>query len=261
MEAGSELVDPNDGRPPAQGQPLPNWTAPRHAPWSPPQRPQVRVRGSADFTASLMGRAIAVRVLLAATILLNVALLPVLLRQRSTMQDFVAGSATVNDVHSADHAASALSNAALACAVLTIIAYLMWFYRARTNVEHYEPRFQRRSVGWALGGWLPVVTFWVPYQVTTDILLDSRQSLRSQPDGRRRSFGVVQAWWVAWLARYAFYVAERFGPSHTPRQFENLKLIEMGGALTTIVAGVLAVLVVGAITDAQRARRAEWDAA
>jgi hypothetical protein len=53
----------------------------------------------------------------------------------------------------------------------------------------------------------------------------------------------------------------RVQPANTPHQFENLKLIEMGGALTTIVAGVLAILVVGAITDAQRARRAEWDAA
>jgi preprotein translocase subunit SecG len=245
MTPDSEFIDPNDGFPPLQ----------------PPRRPQVRVRGSVDFTAPLTSLAIAVRVLLAATIMATVALLPVLLEQRSTMQDFVAGSATLGDARNADRAASTVSNVATACFLLTAVVYLVWFYRARTNVEHYDPQFQRRSVGWALGGWLPIVSFWVPYQVTTDILLDSRQSLRARADVWRRPFGVVQAWWAAWLARYVFFLAERSAPSHTPHQFENLKLIEMGGALTQIVAGVLAILVVGAITNAQRERRAEWDAA
>jgi Domain of unknown function (DUF4328) len=201
MTPDSEFIDPNDGFPPLQ----------------PPRRPQVRVRGSVDFTAPLTSLAIAVRI------------------------DGVAR----RDVSF----------------LLTAVVYLVWFYRARTNVEHYEPQFQRRSVGWALGGWLPIVSFWVPYQVTTDILLDSRQSLRAPADVWRRSFGVLQAWWAAWLARYVFFLAERSAPSHTPHQFENLKLIEMGGALAQIVAGVLAILVVGAITNTQRERRAEWDAA
>ncbi len=205
MATDPELIDPND-------------PYPAHPP---PQRPVTPIRGSVDFTAPLTSLALAVRVLLAATVALNIALVPALLRQRSTMQDFVAGSATVGDVHSADDAASTLSNAALAAFALTAVGYLVWFYRARTNVEHYEPRFQRRSRGWALGGWLPVVSLWVPYQVTTDILLDSRQSLRGSVDVRRRSFGLVQAWWAAWLVRYAFYVVDRLAHSDTPHHADR----------------------------------------
>ena len=112
-----------------------------------------------------------------------------------------------------------------------------------------------------MGGWLPIVSLWVPYQVTTDVLLDSRRSLHaSADDGQRQSFALLRLWWAAWLALYASTLVTRAMHDDTPHQFENLKLIEAAAAVTEVVAGVLAILVVGAITNAQRDRRREWDA-
>lgn len=213
-----------------------------------------------DRTSTLVPYAIVVRALMAITIALNIALIAALLNQRSTVQDFVAGRASIGDVGQSDDSASLLSHLSMAAFVLTAVAYAVWFYLARRNVEHYQPHFQRRGRGWALGGWLPIVSLWVPYQVTTDILLDSRQSLLGPVNVQRRSFAVVNLWWAAWLARYATFLIRRTMHDNTPQQFEKVVVAEIVGAVSVIIAAVLAILVVGAITNAQRERRAEWDA-
>ena len=246
MATDPELVDPNI-------------TTPVFAP--PPRRVVPRLRGAVDLTTSLGPMSIVVRVLLAVDVALNIALVPVLLDQRAAVQDFVAGQASLQDVRNADHSATLLSRLSLGAFLLAAVAYLIWFFLARRNVDQYEPQFQRRTRGWALGGWLPIVSLWVPYQVTTDVLLDSRRSLhRSADDGWRRSFPLLRAWWAAWIVMNVILWFRRAQHDNTPQQFETAKLIEVGRTLVEIVTAVLAILVVGAITNAQRQRRAEWDA-
>jgi len=89
-----------------------------------------RVRGSVHLTSSLVPAAIAVRVLLALDVVANIASLPALLNQRSAMQDFVAGRATLQDIKQADDSASLLSNLSLAAVLLAALAYLVWFFQA-----------------------------------------------------------------------------------------------------------------------------------
>jgi heme/copper-type cytochrome/quinol oxidase subunit 2 len=246
MATDPELVDPNI-------------TVPAFAP--PPRRAVPRVRGSIHLASSIGSMSLVVRAVLAVDIALKIALVPALLNQRSAVQDVVAGRASLHDVDNADHSATLLSHLSIAAFVLAALTYLIWFFQARRNVDHYEPQFQRRSRGWALGGWLPIVSLWIPYQVMTDVLLDSRRSLqRSAGDGWRHSFPLLQAWWAAWLAMNVSVWVSRAQHNDTPHQFENAKLVEVTSALVTIVAGVLAILVVSAITNAQRERQAEWDA-
>ena len=222
-----------------------------------PPRPRVSIRGSADLADSPGPTALMLRVLLVVEVLLDLALVPALFNQRSAVLGVPDGIASLSDVRSADRLVTTLSNTSVVVVLLIAVVFLVWFYRSRANVEHYEPRFQRRTVGWALGGWLPVVNLWVPYQVTTDILLDSDRPLTGPPRTERRSYGLVQAWWTMWVLRLALTVAARAVHSDTPERFANYDLIQVAYHSADLVAAVLALLVIDKITNAQRERRVE----
>jgi hypothetical protein len=215
------------------------------------------VRGSAERAGSLRATALILRLLVAAEIILDIALMPALLHQRSTVLGLPDGTSSPAEVRDADRLVAVLSRISFGVVVLIAVVFLVWFYRARLNVENYEPRFQRWSVGWAAGGWLPVVNLWVPYQITTDILLDSDQPLTGPARAARRTYGLLQAWWTLWLIRLALTVATRTAHKDTPERFAAYDVIQLAYQAGDLIAAVLLVLVVDAVTRAQRRRREE----
>ncbi len=222
-----------------------------------PPRDYVRIRGSADLTGSLRPLALLLYALFVAEIVLDVVLVPALLHQRSAVLGVDKGTSSVADVHDADGLATNFSRTSFVVVLAIAIVFVVWFYRARANVEHYEPRFQRRTPGWALGGWLPIVNLWVPYQITTDILLDSDRPLTGPPRTERRGYGLVQAWWTLWLIRLALMFATRTVDKDTPHGFANYDLFQVAYQVSDLAGAVLAILVIDRVTKAQRQRHAE----
>ena len=77
-----------------------------------------------------------------------------------------------------------------------IAAYVvgcLWLQRARSNAERISPTWPHaRSGVWVwLGWWVPIVSFWFPYQVVRDV--------RAGSLGHARPGGGVGAWWTFWL--------------------------------------------------------------
>ena len=69
-----------------------------------------------------------------------------------------------------DTANAGISGAQLLALLAAAVAFIVWLWRARTNVGSYGWTKQRRSRGWAIGAWfVPFVAFWFPFQVTADI--------------------------------------------------------------------------------------------
>ena len=76
---------------------------------------------------------------------------------------------------------------------LTGILFVIWLRRARINAECFMR--QRRARGWAFWGWIiPIVNFWIPFQIIGDIW---RAGL--PPDQRRRTAWLPVTWWTSWL--------------------------------------------------------------
>ena len=92
-----------------------------------------------------------------------------------------------------------LGLATVAVYVATVIAFLMWLYRASNNVAAFGQRTQHSS-GWAVGSFfVPIMNLFVPYQAAKDIWQ------KSEPDAQSFSFGVAvpsffTAWWGFWIA-------------------------------------------------------------
>jgi cytochrome bd-type quinol oxidase subunit 2 len=70
----------------------------------------------------------------------------------------------------------------------------LWLSRARQNAALLRPDGQRRSPAWVWLGWIiPIVSFWFPYQVVTDILRTTAPAVGDTAPAR------TGPWWGSWL--------------------------------------------------------------
>lgn len=122
------------------------------------------------------------------------------------------------------------------------VMFVVWLWRARTNVEAIAGvQTQRHDKGWGIGGWIcPIVNFWFPYQYMLDVW-------RASGAGRDRRDGLVLAWWLTFVAaRLVEYFATVYVAGI------NQSAVVVGNALD-VAAAVLVVLVVKQISDWQTA--------
>ncbi|MEO3855386.1 DUF4328 domain-containing protein [Acrocarpospora sp. B8E8] len=128
------------------------------------------------------------------------------------------------------------------------VCYWIWLFRVRANAEVLAPMVpQRRARPWLIFGWfVPIVSFWFPKQIIDDIWT------ASDPQ-QRRPGGLAMSWWIVWLLSV-------FGSNLVGRLLlrgEELEELRTAAQLEvvlfplTLVAGVLAIVVVNKITALQ----------
>ena len=90
--------------------------------------------------SSLRPLGIVVRVALLIDVLLNAILIPELIRQRSLVQDLASDPASVSegDATSVDDTVSTLSHVLLGALIITVVLFVIWFYRARVNADGFD---------------------------------------------------------------------------------------------------------------------------
>lgn len=100
----------------------------------------------------------------------------------------------------------------------TAIAFLLWLWRARENVDFlFSPfapqpiappqRLHRRSPGWAVGSWFcPIVQFWYPFQVVEDVVRASEPVTLPGAARSARIRALLYGWWGSWTAFWVILV-------------------------------------------------------
>jgi hypothetical protein len=128
----------------------------------------------------------------------------------------------------------------LACYVVTCL----WLHRCRTNVGRWAPEVhQARSPIWAwLGWWVPIVSFWFPFQLVRDVQL-SRTPVR------------LGLWWTGWLVyllstRVADRMTGSTGPV-SPEVADALPVVEVIATVALLVALVRWIPIVRRVTADQ----------
>lgn len=145
--------------------------------------------------------------------------------------------------------------------VASAIAFVVWFHRVRVNAEVFDPHGHRFRRGWAIGGWFtPVVALWFPRQIAGDIW---QAGARPDASGIRPQLPqtLLTLWWTTfWLSNAAY----RFGSyslGSRAAEFADGYQEAIGwlllADLLSVVAAVLAVLVVQRLTAMQQQRFAE----
>ncbi|WP_161364724.1 DUF4328 domain-containing protein [Streptomyces sp. SID3343] len=148
----------------------------------------------------------------------------------------------------------------------TIVLFLVWFHRARANVETYPATHKQTfSRGWAIGGWFcPAVNLAFPPIIAQDVWKagDPRASHR----GTRLRLLVVWSWWTSYAGATAvmLYAAlrkrqgdglhdsvERADYAH---HFHDADTAMGVGYVLLIPAAALAIAVIARITTFQNDR-------
>ncbi len=159
--------------------------------WSPP--------AASEPFRSIRGLATTLTVLFVAIVPLNVWVVLTQLSLRDQLDRVWDGQAIVGSFSEIDRL-DRLEQRANTLAVLDVgamigigVVFIVWFWRARKNIERFGAR-PSRGAGWAIGAWfVPCANLVLPATVAVDIWSGS------QPPQQRRSPVVLGLWWVAFI--------------------------------------------------------------
>lgn len=214
---------------------------------------------------SVSGLGIATQILLGVHLLASLILLFPAWHERALIHRIGADptSVSLDEAQHADNTLNALGAVSAVLYAATGIVWIIWFYRARVNVEAWSPVFQRRGRGWAIGAWFcPVVNLWFPAKMARDILDDSERG-PSDSTIVRPTRPLVVVWSIGFAAMIVSGFALRITStsadhattfSSVVAHYKTLANITLVEIVITIAVGIPAILLVGEITRAQTSR-------
>lgn len=160
------------------------------------------------------------------------------------------GEFTMEELHSNDMRQLYVSLFALFVFILAAVFFLMWFYRAYSNLS-YKVKYLEHSKGWAIGAWfVPVLNLFRPYQIMRELYHESLRLLRKQniemsglPD---TSMAMINYWWGFWVASLmvsSFSLSLGFQPS-TFEVLSRITVMDLIADALALIGAVLAVHVI-----------------
>ncbi|MFI7120321.1 DUF4328 domain-containing protein [Amycolatopsis sp. NPDC049868] len=155
--------------------------------------------------------------------------------------------------HRNDLLANVVDWVAFAAQLGTTVCFLRWLWLARLNSELLSAEAPRKERGWVIGGWVcPIVNFWYPHVVITDIGRASNPSVTSEHSAHRGTPGgtTINWWWGAFLTSQLATVVEGriTGPPLAIVVVDTVYATFLG------IAGVLLVAIIRRISSWQSAQ-------
>jgi hypothetical protein len=136
----------------------------------------------------------------------------------------------------------------LAGCLFAEVAFIVWLYQARRNLDRHGETGMSWRRGWTIGAWfVPLANAVIPALVVGEVF--DRSKPKAVP-GRRRS-RLVTAWWVALLL--TFYGAGVRFDWHGIVQLDGGRFWNVINGLAGCVAAVLAVQLIRRVTAWQAA--------
>jgi Domain of unknown function (DUF4328)/Septum formation len=237
------------------------WARPPEQPERPAPAPPPARRWAHSYTPRPTYKPIAIRAhilrwWLIAGILVNAAVVVLSAIHLSILDpDSFGGS---DAVVASDERLAAGGAALLATFLVSTILWLLWFHRAYRNVESFGSVAMRYGTGWAVGAWfVPILNLFRPKQIANDIW---RGTEPEPPEGRAwtepRVAPLVHWWWAAWLvANLLGNLSFRLITDAQTLDAERTAVaVDIIAGISFVVASVLALLFVRAVTEREAAR-------
>ena len=138
-------------------------------------------------------------------------------------------------------------------AFATVIAFLVWLLRVHENLPALGLRKLTYSSAWVLGWWfIPFLNLYLPYKVLMEIWIGSDpDNDASEVSESAQSPGLLGWWWATFAASIVliFYLGpavDEWGVSISSRLY-----LDAAANMLVIIAGLLALIVVGNIGSMQ----------
>ena len=151
-----------------------------------------------------------------------------------------------------------------------IVVFIVWMYRAAKNNEALGRQSPRFGPGWSIGAWfLPLANLVIPVLIMQDLWRGAAPEVRRGVRDWRAGSGsiLVGFWWAALIGSFLrfSYSGSGLHDRGSLDDIENSNTVALVGVVITVVAAVLAILLVRALTRRQleclRAQRSEYEAA
>lgn len=143
----------------------------------------------------------------------------------------------------------------LALILVTVVAWLVWQYRAYANLRLVGSRETEYTPGWSVGYWfIPILNLFRPYQITAELWRRSELSNARDPLGGLSGPALIGAWWIVYLVTggVSRVSAGMLTSAKTLPQFiaaTDLGILNDG---VSVVSTILAILVVRGIDRFQQ---------
>jgi hypothetical protein len=207
----------------------------------------------------LKGLATAISVLLAITGLAAVWAAVALFHRASVVSDFTGlAGVSIQDIKDADSQVSGSVGLFQFGLLATGIVWIIWQFRFAKNAQALRGNYGL-APGWAIGGWfIPFGNLVLPQ---LQLFQAAKASSPDLPPGQPATAGTapasVLAWWVAYdLAGALFAIGQLTRPDKNSFNFDLDKFVRADrlsgfSCLVYVVAAVIAILMVRALTDRQ----------
>ncbi|MDM7924087.1 MAG: DUF4328 domain-containing protein [Pyrinomonadaceae bacterium] len=145
-------------------------------------------------------------------------------------------------------------------AIATIVGFLMWLYRAHSNLPALQAQHTSFTPGWAVGWWfIPFANLVKPFQAVREVWAESDPDIPQEMSFLSASLHSAPTYMGFW---WAFWIISNIISNITSRVYNPDRMDELvvGGVLftlsgiTTAIAAVLAIKVVRDTTNRQEER-------
>ena len=162
----------------------------------------------------------------------------------------ISGAAGLPEAEAFDATTSTIAAVSLLALLFAAIAYLAWLSRAVENAPALEAGTPPHSPRGAIGWWfVPFANFVVPYQIVAD--LHDRLGATATAD---RARPLLLGWWLTWIGGNLIGTAAGRAGSDTIDGLRVQYMVSMAGDALSIVAAVLAILVIRRIVEREDVR-------
>ena len=166
---------------------------------------------------------------------------------------------TQAEAEASDQRQALIALSVLGALIFAAIAFIRWFHAAYSNLPALGATGLRYKRGWAIGAWfVPILGLWRPKQIANDIWRASDPDAPPQQGEAWRGRPVPALlgwWWALWILAN---ISGGFigGPAEgdSIESFQAVSTFNAVGDGLTVVAAVLAILVVRTMTERQEAR-------
>jgi heme/copper-type cytochrome/quinol oxidase subunit 2 len=169
-------------------------------------------------------------------------------------------TATIADVTSNDARQALVDVVSLAVYALAAVAFVVWFHRAYANATRLGATGLRHRTSLAIFAWfIPILALFWPKEIADDTWKATDPDLPAEAGDRWRDAkvpAVFACWWLAWIATNVLSLMSRRlnGDTISALRVETFLALARDGV--GVAAGILAIVVVSALSRRQEARAA-----
>lgn len=132
--------------------------------------------------------------------------------------------------------------------IISAVTFIQWFRRAWYNL-HLKVKYLEYSEGWAAGGWfVPVMSFFVPYRIMSDLYKKTAQLLNQhgQPGATVLNTTLPGWWWAFWIINNFMgqVMLQTSSNSESVSDLITGTILSLAGNIIGIIAAVLAIRVI-----------------